>query len=97
MNSTENCSAGPTANASCSAAIAGADSANVSSKISQSTAPTPPPPVELPPEFKTSLVDIDVVAGSTAKFVVQLINPSQSLKVRPPLEVDQQCMLHAHH
>lgn len=97
MNSTEKFSAGPTANASCSAAVADTNSANVSSKIPQSTAPTPPHPEELPPEFKTSLVDIDVVAGSTAKFVVQLVNPSQSLKVRPPLEVDQQCMLHDHH
>lgn len=36
---------------------------------------------EFPPQFKTSLVDIDVVAGSSAKFVVQVSNTSQSLKV----------------
>lgn len=43
------------------------------------------PSSEIPPEFKTSLVDIDVIAGSSAKFVVQLLNTSNSLNVRERL------------
>lgn len=70
MNSTENC-------------VLVSD--NVLNKVVPVSPPSPalsPVPVdEVPPQFKTTLVDIDVMAGSSAKFVVQVFNPSQSLKV----------------
>ncbi|ODN04123.1 Titin [Orchesella cincta] len=80
MNSTENFVLNDQVNISSSAVVL-----DVQQPPGKGVEASPPSPLpgngELPPEFKTTLVDIEVTAGSSAKFVVQVYNPSQSLKV----------------
>lgn len=83
MNSTENCVVNSQVNISTPAVVVGVQQSPakvVEQSLSSSSSPLQGSG-ELPPEFKTTLVDIEVTAGSTAKFVVQVYNPSQTLKV----------------
>ncbi|CAL8118322.1 unnamed protein product [Orchesella dallaii] len=79
MNSTENFVVNNQVNISTPAVVL--DVQQPPGKVLEQASSLLPGNGELPPEFKTTLVDIEVTAGSTAKFVVQVYNPSQTLKV----------------